>query len=130
MSFESKWEKKRRERREREREVGSGGSSEGYSWEDMAEMSLRVGRLERAMMCDGSGSSSCLGGSEWACWSGAWWNRTRSNMNSANKRKVSRAVKQAMDKEGDRLRADMNRMMKYLRDEMKMENTSNTDREN
>ena len=41
--------------------------------EKMAEMSLRVERLERNMPlgCEESGSSS--GGGEWAWWSGAWW---------------------------------------------------------
>ena len=37
--------------------------------EEMAEISLRVERLERATMWESSGSSSSSGGSDWA-----WWN--------------------------------------------------------
>ena len=88
----------------------------------MAEMSLRV---ERAMPWEGSGSSSGSSGNEWA-----WWNgETKSNMNSASKRKVSRAVKQPMNKEDERLKADLSRMMMYLKNEMKSENMSDMDRE-
>ena len=41
-------------------------------WKEIAEMSLRIERLERNMPleCDESGSSS--GGVEWAWWSGPW----------------------------------------------------------
>ena len=58
--------------------------------EEMAEMSLRVERLERntPLGCEESESSS--GGGEWAWWSGAWWVKTR--MNSASRRKVHRAI--------------------------------------
>ena len=64
--------------------------------EEMAEMSLRVERLERAMPweCDGSGSSS--GGGEWAWWSGAWWVKTGVKMNLANRRRVHRAINQSL----------------------------------
>ena len=50
-------------------------------------------------------------------------------MNSANKRKVSKAVQHAMNKEGERIKADLNRLMTYLRNEMRAENVSDTDRE-
>ena len=50
-------------------------------------------------------------------------------MNSASNWKISRAVKQTMNKEGDRPRTEMNKMMMCLRDELKMENTSDTDHE-
>ena len=58
--------------------------------EEMAEMSLRVERLERAMIWEGSGSSSSSGGSDWAWWNGAWWVRTGATMNSESKRRVSK----------------------------------------
>ena len=54
VSFESKWEKKRRERREREREMVRTAKldledhPEG-STDEKAVMSLRVERLERAL---------------------------------------------------------------------------------
>ena len=116
VSFESKGEKKRRERREREREVwnkrrigsscprvanqatsrvGENGCAMSedvgheagekrmdWEWEkraeldlvdhlrdlreEMAEMALRVGRLECAVVWEGSGSSRSSGGSGWA----------------------------------------------------------------
>ena len=97
--------------------------------EEMAEMSLRVERLERAMLWEGGGYSSGSSGNEWAWWNGAWWIKTKSRMNSASKRKVSRAVKQAMNREDEKLKADLSRMMVYLKNEMNSENMSNTDRE-
>ena len=45
-------------------------------------------------------------------------------MNSASKRKVLRAVKQAMRQDDERLKADLNRMMAYLKHEV-----SDTDHE-
>ena len=67
MNFESKGDKKRRERREREREMmGNLEDRLRDLREEMAEISLWVERLERAMPLEGSGSSSSSGGSEWA----------------------------------------------------------------
>ena len=68
---------------------------------EMAEMSLRIVRLERVMPlgCEESGSSS--GGGEWAWWSGAWWVKTKMKMNSANGRKVHRATSQPLGKTGE-----------------------------
>ena len=37
-------------------------------------------------------------------------------MNSAGRRKVSRAVKQAMRQDDEKLKADLNRMMTYLKE--------------
>ena len=91
--------------------------------EEMAELSLRVDRLERVAW-EGSGGSSGSGGNEWVWWNGAWWIRTKSRMNSASKRKGSRAVKQAMRQDDEKLKADLNRMMTYLQQEM-----SDTDHE-
>ena len=71
----------------------------------MAEISFRVEKLERAMSLDSSGSSS--GGSKWAWWNNAWWIRAGSRVNSAGKRWVSRAVRQAMGGQGDKVRNDM-----------------------
>ena len=98
MSYESKWEKRRREERERERETGRTAKLDLEDHlrdlrEEMAEMSLRVERLERAMPWEGSGYSSGSSGNEWVWWNGAWWIKTKSKMNSASKQKVSRAVK-------------------------------------
>ena len=61
-------------------------------------MSCRVERLERNMplMCEESESSS--GGGEWAWWSGAWWVKTKTRMNSASRRKVHRAISQSLGK--------------------------------
>ena len=72
--------------------------------EKMAEMSLRVERLERSMPlgCEESGSSS--GGGEWAWWSGAWWVKTNMRMNSASRRKVHRAISQSLGKLSERNR--------------------------
>ena len=72
--------------------------------EKMAEMSLRVERLERNMPlgCEESGSSS--GGGEWAWWSGAWWVKTNMRMNSASRRKVHRAISQSLGKSSERNR--------------------------
>ena len=50
-------------------------------------------------------------------------------MNSANKRKVSRAVKQAMNKFDEKLKADLSRMTVYLKHEMRSKKVSDTDRE-
>ena len=133
VSLESRWEKKRREEREREREGKTARlDSEDHLKdlrEEMAEMSLRVERLERAVLWEGSGYSSGSSGNEWAWWNGAWWIKTKSRMNSASKRKVSRAVKQAMNRDDEKLKADLSRMMVYLKNEMKSENMSDTDRE-
>ena len=64
--------------------------------EKMAEMSLRVERLGRSMLlgCEESGSSSR--GGEWAWWSGAWWVKTNTKMNSASRSKVHRAISQSL----------------------------------
>ena len=72
--------------------------------EEMAEMSLRVERLERNMPlgCEESGSSS--GGGEWAWWSGAWWVKTNMRMNSASRRKVHWAISQSLGKSSERNR--------------------------
>ena len=80
--------------------------------EEMAEMSLRIDKLERIAWESGGGGSGS-GGNEWAWWNGAWWIRTKSRMNSASRRKVSRAVKQAMRQDDEKLKADLNRMMTY-----------------
>ena len=80
------------------------------------------------MPLEGSGSSSGSSGSEWAWWNGAWWIRTGSRMNSAGKRRVSRAVHQAMSRQGEQARTDMNKLMGYLQ-EAKLENLSDNDRE-
>ena len=79
--------------------------------EEMAELTLRVEKLERAVLWEGSGGSGGSGGNEWAWWNGTWWIRTKSRMNSASKRKVSRAVKQAIRQDDEKLEADLNRMM-------------------
>ena len=67
---------------------------------EMTEIALRIERLERAMPlgCEESGSSS--GGGEWAWWSGAWWVKTKMKMNSANRRRVHRAISQSFRKDG------------------------------
>ena len=124
VSFESRWEKKRREEREREmvdhlKELR----------EEMAEMSLQIEKLERGVLWERSGYSSGSSGNEWAWWNGAWWIKTKSRMNSASKRKVSKAVKQAMNKDDEKLKADLSRMMVYLKHERRSENMSDTDRE-
>ena len=83
---------------------------------EMAEMSLRIERLERAMplRCEESGSSS--GGGEWAWWSGALWVRTKMRMNSANRRKVHRAISQSLGKtnEGNRVFEGKRRTQKMM----------------
>ena len=94
--------------------------------EEMCEMSYRVERLESAMPSEGESSSST--GSEWAWWNGAWRIRTGSRMNSTGKRRVSRAVHQAMSRQGERIRTDMTRFMAYV-NEAKMEHVSDNDRE-
>ena len=128
VNFESWREKRRREDRERERGIGKMFGTDqadvlNVMREEMAELSLRVERLERVAW-EGSGGSSGSGGNEWVWWNGAWWIRTKSRMNSASKRKVSRAVKQAMRQDDEKLKADLNRMMTYLKQEM-----SDTDHE-
>ena len=72
--------------------------------EKMAEMSLRVERLERNMPlgCEESGSTS--GGGERAWWSGAWWVKTNTKMNSASRKKVHRAISQSLGKSSERHR--------------------------
>ena len=133
VSFESRWEKTRREERERERMGKTAGLDPVDHLkelrEEMAEMSLRVEKLERALLREGSGYSSGSSGNEWAWWNGAWWIKTKSRMNSASKRKVSRAVKQAMNKDDEKLKADLSRMMVYFKHELRSENMSVTDRE-
>ena len=130
VNFESKGEKKRRERRERKREMWGNPEDRLRDFrEEVVETSLRVGRLEHAMMMvEGSGSRSGSSGSEWAWWNGAWWIRTGSRMNSAGKRRVSRAVHQAMSRQGEQVRNGMNKLMAYLQ-EAKLENLSDNDRE-
>ena len=72
--------------------------------EEMAEMSLRVERLERNMPlgCEESGSSS--GGGEWVWWSGAWWVKTKTKMNSASRRKVHRAISQSLGRSSEKIK--------------------------
>ena len=50
--------------------------------------------------CEESGSSS--GGGEWAWWSGAWWVKTKTKMNSASRRKVHRAISQSLGKASEK----------------------------
>ena len=129
VSFESRREKRWREDRERERGTGKMVGTDQADVlkvmrEEMAELSLRVERLEKPASWKGSGGRSGSGGNEWVWWNGAWWIRTKSRMNSASKRKVSRAVKQAMRQDDEKLKADLNRMMTYLKQEV-----SDTDHE-
>ena len=129
VSFESRREKQWREERERERETGKMVGTDQADplrvmREEMAELSLRVEKLERAVLWEGSGDSSGSSGNEWVWWNGTWLFTTKSRMNSASKRKVSRAVKQAMRQDGEKLKADLNRMMAHLKHEM-----SDTDHE-
>ena len=63
--------------------------------EEIAEMSLRIERLERNMPL-GSGEG------EWAWWSGAWWVKTKMKMNSASMRKVHRAISQSLGKSSEK----------------------------
>ena len=71
--------------------------------EEMAEMLLRMERLDRALLgCEESGSSS--GGGECAWWRFAWWVKTKMRMNSANRRKVHRAISQSLGKSSERNR--------------------------
>ena len=72
--------------------------------EEMAEMSLRVERLEKNMPlgCEESGSSS--GGGEWVWWSGAWWVKTKTKMNSASRRKVHRAISQSLGRSSEKIK--------------------------
>ena len=93
VSFESRREKRWRGDRERERGTGKMiGTDQADTLkvmrEEMAELSLHVEKLERA--------ASGFGGNEWVWWNGTWWIRTKSRMNSACKRKVAKAVKQAL----------------------------------
>ena len=86
-------------------EKGNGSSLDGHFRnlrEEMAEMSLRIELLERAIPlgCEESGSSS--GGEEWAWWSGAWWVKTKMRMNSANRRKVHWVISQSLGKSSER----------------------------
>ena len=62
MSEREFWEKRRRERRERKREMlGNAEDRLRDLREEMAEISLRIERLERAMLLEGSGSSNSSG---------------------------------------------------------------------
>ena len=70
--------------------------------EEMAEMSLRVERLERNMPLGCEESESGSGGGEWAWWSGAWWVKTKTRMNSASRRKVHRAISQSLGKSSEK----------------------------
>ena len=70
--------------------------------EEMAEMSLRVERLERNMLLGCEESESGSGGGEWAWWSGAWWVKTKTGMNSASRRKVHRAISQSLGKSSEK----------------------------
>ena len=70
--------------------------------EEMAEMSLRVERLERNMPLGCEESESSSGGGEWAWWSGAWWVKTKTRMNSASRRKVHRAISQSLGKSSEK----------------------------
>ena len=129
VSFESRRGKLWREERERERDTGKMvGTDQADTLrvmrEETAELSLRVEKLERAALWEGSGGSSGSGGNGWVWWNGTWWIRTKSRMNSASKRKVSRAVKQAMRQDDEKLNPDLKRMMAYLKHEM-----SDTDHE-
>ena len=124
------WEKQRREEREKEREMGKMVGSDQVDplkvlREEMAEMSLRVEKLESVVLWEGSGCSSGSSGNELALWNGAWWIGTKARMNSASKRMVSRAVKQANRQDDEKL----NRMMAHLKHEMRSENMSDTDHE-
>ena len=69
--------------------------------EEMAEMSLRVERLERNLPLGCEESESSSGGGEWAWWSGAWWVKTETRMNSASRRKVHRAISQSLGKSSE-----------------------------
>ena len=128
VDVESKEEKRRREKRERVREMfGNPEDCLRNLQEEMAEISFRVEKLERAMSSEGSGSSGSSGGSEWAWWNNAWWIKAGSRVNSAGKRRVSRAVRQAMGGQGDKARNDMAKWMAYLQ-EIKFGNLSDNDR--
>ena len=70
--------------------------------EEMAEMSLRVERLERNMPLGCEESESSSGGGEWAWWSGAWWIKTKTEMNSASRRKVHRAISQSLGRSSEK----------------------------
>ena len=129
VDFESKEEKRRRERRERAREMfGNPEDRLRDLQEEMAEISLRVEKLERAMPLESSGSSGSSGGSERAWWNNAWWIKAGQRVTSAGKRRVSRAVRQAMSGQGDKARNDMDKWMAYLQ-EAKLGNLSDNDRE-
>ena len=80
------------------------------------------------MPLEGCGSSSSSGGSELAWWNNAWWIRAGSRVNSAGKRRVSRAVRQAVSGYRDKARNDMDKLMAYLQ-EAKLEHLSDNNRE-
>ena len=65
---------------------------------------LRVERLERRMPLGCEESESSSGGGEWAWWSGAWWVKTKTRMNSASRRKVHRAISQSLGKSSEKNR--------------------------
>ena len=94
VNFESRREKRWREERERERDTGKMVGTDQADIlrvmrEEMAELSsLRLEKLERAALWEGSGGSSGSGGNECVWWNGTWWIRTKSRMNSASKRKM------------------------------------------
>ena len=92
---------------DREWEKGNELSSDGHPRnirEELAEMSLRIERLERAMPLGGEESGSSSGGGEWAWWGGAWWVKTKMKMNSANRRTVHWAISQSLGKSSKRNR--------------------------
>ena len=124
---ESTEEKRRRERRERVRDMLKEDPLRILQ-EEMADISLRVEKLERAMPLESCGSSGSSGGSEWAWWNNAWLIKAGSRVNSVGKRRVSRAVRQAMSGQRDKARNDMDKWMAYLQ-ETKFGNLSDNDRE-
>ena len=115
VDFESKEEKRRRERRERVRYMLQEDRLRILQ-EEMPEILLWVEKLERTMPLESSGSSGSSGGSEWAWWNNAWWIKAGSRVNLAGKRRVSRAVRQAMSGQRDKARNDMDKWMAYLQE--------------
>ena len=92
VDFESKSEKRRREKERREK-------NEGLNPEEVVEDNAMDLEWEK-----GSESANSSGGGEWARWSGAWWVKTKMRMNSANRRKVHRAISQSLGKSSERSR--------------------------
>ena len=88
--------------------------------EELERMVFTKHRRDRGQETEGeSGTSGSPG--VWTWWENVWWIRAEPNMNARQKRKVSNAVHEAMDRENGGVKEGMNSIMTYSRREARTE---------